>query len=121
VKNETVSLSEYEKQVLSEIKADFIHEDEISKRIKYVSFLSRSKGKNNRGIRTFRRHPVEVEMIVVDNSFALPIKRGEIKINSRHCWASKPDCLAEEILGSGATSDQLLKEVRTRANWKNRK
>src|SRR3989304_9471442 len=81
------SRSSIHKEAIDEVLGD----DPVEKRCRFVSFVSRSRGRGK------RRPPREVNLLVVDKKFAYQVKEGEMV--RRKSGSLAPDVLALEILG----------------------
>jgi hypothetical protein len=102
-------LEEYQYLVLSEVEKEARELDPVRQRCYVVSFVSRSAGRGK------KRREREVELLVVDNSYAFIIKNNEIRPRKKRDRVAI-DVLANEILSDlprdERTVDRLLERAR---------
>lgn len=96
---------ELKQQILAEIHEEADRNNPVKQRLHVVSFMSYSAGHGR------KRKPREVTLLVVDNTYAHLIKRGEVRRRKNRDFI-EADVLANEVLSflppDERTVDNLL-------------
>jgi hypothetical protein len=87
-----LELQLYEQEVIDQIRRQTKLDNPITQRLKIVEFTSRSAGRGK------KRRSRQIQLLVVDDSYAYIIKRGEVKAQKYRNHHIDPDVLANEIL-----------------------
>ena len=82
---------DYEANIDNEIREEIKDNDPVLQRCRFVSFLSHSSGRGR------KRKTREVNLLVVDNRYALQVIRGGIRSRRKNNFV-EPDSLALEVL-----------------------
>jgi hypothetical protein len=99
--------SDEETQAWQDSRYEALSEDPVFNRCKLVSFESRSAGMGR------KRKPRDVQLLVIDKSYAFVVKNGEVK--SRHNQITAIDVLATEILTDLPYSERSVEILLRRA------
>lgn len=97
---------EYRQETLRSIREEVIRDLPIYDRVRFISFISYSNGRGRR-----RREGRQVELLVIDNTYAYVVDHWEVRARKHHDHLAI-DVLANEVLShlpsEERTVDKLL-------------